>query len=466
MPDLEDGESIEVQGSGSARYLLRNVGEVYSCTCPAWRNQSLSIEKRTCKHLKALRGEAAEIARVGAAAAGSRARAAASASSKPAQDGPPILLANPWDNAQDLSGWWMSEKLDGVRAYWDGKAFVSRLGNRYLAPDWFVDGLPEMPLDGELWGGRKRFQRTISIVRRQDRSDHWKEISFVVFDAPGIDAAFEDRVKLLEQTLAARSPASTRAHAHERCNDLAHMRAELARVEALGGEGLMMRRPGSRYEVGRSSTLLKVKSFFDAEALVIEHQAGTGRHAGRLGALLVELPNGVRFSVGTGFSDREREDPPPPGAIVTFRYQELSEAGVPRFPSYVAVRDDIRWPPDNAELRRATVSVPTDTIGAGAADPEDDEDGAGKKTARTAKAAPPPMAAAPAAGGARRFTFSDGKSSKFWEIEVSGRQHTVRYGRAGADGQAKTKDFADEAAARRDAEKLIEEKTKKGYVES
>ena len=366
MPDLEDGESIEVQGSGSARYLLRNVGEVYSCTCPAWRNQSLGIEKRTCKHLKALRGEAAEIARVGVTAgsprsAGSGAgKAASGAAGAAAASGPPILLANPWDNAQDLSGWWMSEKLDGVRAYWDGKAFVSRLGNLYHAPDWFVAGLPEIPLDGELWGGRKRFQRTISVVRRQDKSDHWKEIAFLAFDAPGLDAPFEERIEQLRRLFEERGLSYARAHEQERCRDLPHLRAELARVEALGGEGLMMRQPGSRYEVGRSSTLLKVKSFFDAEALVIEHQAGAGRHAGRMGALLVELPDGTRFSIGTGFSDRERQSPPPQGAIVTFRYQELSDGGVPRFPSYVGVRDDIRWPPDNAPLRRAAAHAPTE----------------------------------------------------------------------------------------------------------
>lgn len=120
----------------------------------------------------------------------------------------------------------------------------------------------------------------------------------------------------------------------------------------------MMRKPGSRYEVGRSSSLLKVKSFFDAEARVVEHLAGEGRHKGRLGALLVELADGTRFSVGTGFSDAERRDPPPIGAIITFRYQELSEAGVPRFPSYVGVRDDVAWPPDNALVRKAGTAHP------------------------------------------------------------------------------------------------------------
>jgi len=114
----------------------------------------------------------------------------------------------------------------------------------------------------------------------------------------------------------------------------------LARLEALGGEGLMLRRAGSRYEGGRSTTLLKVKSFHDAEARVLQHQEGSGRHKGRLGALLVEMANGTRFAVGTGFSDAERENPPAVGSLITFRYQELSDGGVPRFPSYVGLRED------------------------------------------------------------------------------------------------------------------------------
>ena len=107
----------------------------------------------------------------------------------------------------------------------------------------------------------------------------------------------------------------------------------------------LARRPGSRYEVGRSATLLKIKSFRDAEARVLGHRKGSGKHRGRLGALLVELPDGTRFAVGTGFSAAQRESPPSVGAIVTFRYQELSDAGVPRFPSFVGERPDASWPP-------------------------------------------------------------------------------------------------------------------------
>jgi DNA ligase-1 len=332
MADLADGETFLMQGSGAKPYELKNTGGVYSCTCPAWRNQSLAIEKRTCKHLKKLRGEEAEIARVGNAAA-------APAKSKAEKDAQvaPVLLAESWDRSMDPKGWWLSEKLDGVRAYWDGAKLISRLGNVLHAPDWFIKGLPKHPLDGELFMERKSFQKTISIVRRQDKSDLWKKIRFLIFDAPAHGGQFEERLELILSL--AKHPYAA-AHEHTLCKGITHLTDELARVEALGGEGLMLRQPKSKYAIGRSATLLKVKSFKDDEAVVIAHEAGKGRHKGRLGALVVRLASGIEFSIGTGFSDKEREKPPEVGATVRFRYQELSDGGVPRFPSYAGVRDE------------------------------------------------------------------------------------------------------------------------------
>jgi DNA ligase-1 len=339
MADLNDGESIEMKGSGAKPYVLKNAGGVYSCSCPAWRNQSVAIERRTCKHLRKLRGDAAEDARIGLHTP-PKPEPEGEEAAGDEKTGPPLLLAERWDNDQDLAGWWLSEKLDGVRAYWDGKSLISRLGNRFHAPDWFLEGLPPIPLDGELWVGRKAFQRTMGIVRRQDKTDLWKQVRYLAFDAPAVDAAFESRVAAIRAHISQQRPPYLEAHEHAICTGLDHLRAELSRIESLGGEGLMLRQPESRYEVGRSLTLLKVKTFRDAEARVVEHLKGSGRHKGRLGALLVELADGTRFSVGTGFSDAEREAPPPVGAVITFRYQELSEGGVPRFPSYVRVRRD------------------------------------------------------------------------------------------------------------------------------
>jgi DNA ligase-1 len=421
MADLRDGEVAYVQGSASKPYELKNIGGVYSCSCPAWRNQSLPIERRTCKHLRKLRGDDAENERLGSLPP---------PKPEPAGDeevagGPPLLLAERWDNVQDLNGWWMSEKLDGVRAYWDGKSFISRQGNLYHAPEWFLEKMPATPLDGELWVGRKLFQRTVSIVRRQDKSDLWKEVRYLVFDAPAVDAPFEKRLERCRAALDGRPPYA-QVHEHRVCKGVDALRVELARVESLGGEGLMLRMPESRYVAGRSSTLLKVKTFHDAEARVVGHVAGSGRHKGRLGALEVETAKGTRFAVGTGFSDAERAAPPPVGAIITYRYQELSTGGVPRFPSFVGVRPDVVKPAP----------------------------------------AKPEAAPAPETRGAsvQRLEHVGSASKKFWQVTVSGRDLIVVSGQSGTDGQTKTRTFPSEAEARREAKKLIDGKKGKGYT--
>jgi DNA ligase-1 len=437
MTDLLDGQSVEFKGSAVKPYILKNTGGVYSCTCPAWRNQSIGIERRTCKHLRKYRGEQAEADRIGSSLPARPEREEDGESSAPG-----LLLAQSWTNDIDLAGWWMSEKLDGVRAYWDGRQFLSRQGNLFYAPDWFVEHLPETPLDGELWLARKSFQRTVSIVRRQDKSDLWRELAYVVFDAPAVNEAFEQRLAFLRDGLAESKSTFVRVLEQARCRGVDHLGEELARIDALGGEGLMVRQPGSRYEVGRSSTLLKIKRFHDAEARVIGHLPGAGRHKGRLGALDVELPDGTRFSVGTGFSDAQRENPPAVGSLITFRYQELSDRGVPRFPSFVRLRRDAE--PQPLLIGPANESLPAASVAKGSIN-----------TNTTVKEQPMK----------RRFEFVEGNSAKFWEISTNGMDVTVTFGRLGTDGQTQTKTLPDAEAAAKHANKLIGEKTKKGYQE-
>lgn len=445
--DLADGETAQVKGSGSSVYTLKNNGGVYSCTCPAWMHQGLGIERRTCKHLRAYRGDEAETARLGSTPLSGRPsrpktpKAPGEAADDDDDEGPPILLAHKWENDVDLTGWWISEKLDGVRAFWDGERFISRLGNEFFAPKWFTAQLPKVPLDGELWGGRKLFQRTVGIVKRQDESELWRELKYVVFDAPKHGGVFEERVAFIDQTLTALKSEWLKACEHVICEGTEHLKRELARVEGLGGEGLMMRQPRSRYEAGRSSTLLKVKSFHDTEARVLEHLPGLGKHKGRLGALLVELPDGTKFNVGTGFSDVERENPPKIGAVITFRYQELSNTGVPRFPSYVGERIDGRFPAatsPGSNVRRVeaiTQKSPTPV-------------------------APPPR---PHRGPMplRRFEMTDGDTRYFWEVETTGSKQKVRFGTF----EEKEKLFEDDDEARENAEKKIAEKVAKGFKE-
>lgn len=462
---IEDGDSVEVQGSSST-YTLSRQGTVYMCSCPAWKNQSAPVDMRTCKHLRAYLGEEAETARLGALPSRAASTRSASGKSGPVnkkETAPPVLLAHKWETEHDPTGWWMSEKLDGIRAYWDGECFVSRLGNKFFAPDWFTEDLPADTLDGELWVGRKMFQKTTSIVRSGAAGHEWKTVQYVVFDAPNARGGFEDRLAHAQKVLARSGAPHARWLEHVPCDGFDHLREELARVEGLGGEGLMLRRPGSKYEIGRSNSLLKVKTFHDAEARVIDHAPGTGKHKGRLGALVCELADGVTFNVGTGFSDAEREAPPAIGSLITFRYQELSNDGVPRFPSYVGERIDAAGPSTKKQ-----VAVPAKPAAVAAKpkkapppSPPDDEP-------EEAEAADD----APAAGGSFKdklgevsFTCKlvNKDEGKFWEIEVRGKQHITRFGKIGSQGQMRLTEIGSATACKTDAEKRAMQKRKEGY---
>ena len=272
-----------------------------------------------------------------------------------------VLLAHPWDWVSDPTGYMMSEKLDGVRAYWDGTNFRSRLDNVFAVPDWYLEGMPKEHLDGEFWMERGKFQETSGLVRRQDKSDLWRKIRYMVFDAPNAGGGFESRYLAIGSNILLNRHCERLNHLS--CHSLADLQSELRHVEELGGEGLMLREPGSLYVRGRSTSLLKVKTFFDSEATVVGFRAGKGKHRGKIGALRVTIPEtvqltsgdgvrsgrktctlrrGVEFDVGTGLSDAQRASGPTGiqvGASITFRFQELTKKGIPRFPSFIGLRN-------------------------------------------------------------------------------------------------------------------------------
>lgn len=253
---------------------------------------------------------------------------------------PALLLANVWTPAVDPTGWWMSEKYDGLRGYWDGRKLWTRNGNAISAPDYFLAELPkDIALDGELWMGRGKFEETIGTVRSQTPDERWKLVRFMIFDAPQAKGTFEQRMEFLRKILPTTNEFA-KPVPQERCRGKDHFIAERDRIVTDGGEGLMLRKPESEYEAGRSPTLLKVKPFDDAEATVIAHLPGKGKYTGKLGALRVKTAEGKEFSLGTGFTDAQRAEPPPIGAVVTYRFRGLTEKGLPRFPSFLRVRKD------------------------------------------------------------------------------------------------------------------------------
>jgi len=251
---------------------------------------------------------------------------------------PALLLANVWTPSINPTGWWISEKYDGVRGYWDGQKLWSRKGTPLHAPEYFLAELPrDIALDGELWIGRGQFEETLGAVLSQTPDERWKRVHFMVFDAPNAKGTFEERVKFLRATLPKENQFAKPVEQYL-CKGAAHLIAERDRVVALGGEGLMLRKPESEYDPRRSPTLLKVKPQDDAEATVTAHTPGKGKFAGKLGSLRVRMPDGAEFSIGTGFTDAQRETPPSVGSVITYRFRGLTAKGLPRFPSFLRVR--------------------------------------------------------------------------------------------------------------------------------
>lgn len=258
-----------------------------------------------------------------------------------AGDAPSLMLANVYRPGVPLRDYWLSEKYDGLRGFWDGQRLLTRGGEVVAAPAWFTAGWPPVPMDGELWSGRGRFEETHSTVRRQTPNDEaWRRVRFMVFDLPTHPGRFTERIHACVKLVQQLNQAWVQAVPQERVASHVELMARLDRLVKAGGEGLMLHRGDSFYRAERYDDLLKVKTHEDAEARVLQHLPGKGRHTGRMGALLVETPEGVRFRLGTGFTDAQRDLPPAVGEWVTYRFRGVNESGVPRFASFVRLRTD------------------------------------------------------------------------------------------------------------------------------
>jgi len=261
---------------------------------------------------------------------------------------PPLTLAKTYQGKADLSLYWVSEKLDGVRAYWNGRRLISRQGNIYPAPSWFTKDFPDHALDGELYLGRQQFQALLSIVRKKQAIKHeWQTVRYFVFDMPDSNKPFSQRLKQLQQLSRLSSTPYLKVVKQFKLNSKAALLRELDRVVTLGGEGLMLHRADALYHAGRNNDLLKVKLYTDSEAKVIAHIAGKGKYTGMMGALLVETPAGLQFKVGSGFSDLERAKPAEVGSIITYKHYGKTNRGIPRFASFIRIREDAIYPGKN-----------------------------------------------------------------------------------------------------------------------
>jgi len=251
----------------------------------------------------------------------------------------------------DPTGWWASEKFDGYRSIWNGESFVSRSGKSYAVPDWFrVLMPPGIALDGEFWMGRGNFQNCGIFRKKVPNSQEWRDadVRYTVYDIPSAAGKFEERMKILEALVkdrcrgVAKCPlVFTKQTKVKSSTDLDKMFQEVIKK---GGEGVMIRKPGSDYEQKRSSSLLKYKQFGDTECTIVGYKPGSGKYTGLLGSFECKLLKGVekRFNV-SGMDDCIRKNyktSHPIGTVITIIFNEKTNDGIPRFPRYLRKRDD------------------------------------------------------------------------------------------------------------------------------
>ncbi len=253
---------------------------------------------------------------------------------------PQIQLATVYHQNINIQEYWISEKLDGVRAYWNGKHLISRQGNIFNAPQWFSKGFPDTPLDGELWIKRQSFAQVSGIVRQQKGdAEQWREIAFMIFDLPASTENFTARIKQMKSIVHNSESPYLKMITQQKVQNNAQLQQLFEYVLNQGGEGLMLHRGGAFYQTKRSKDLLKLKKYEDAEAVVVQHLPGKGRNSGRMGAILVKTEDGTVFKIGSGFSDQERENPPAIGTTITYQYTGKTKNGIPRFASFMRIRE-------------------------------------------------------------------------------------------------------------------------------
>ena len=249
-----------------------------------------------------------------------------------------VLLLKTYDDSQDVTGWLMSEKLDGMRAIWDGKTLKSRQGKHISAPKWFLEALPPFALDGELWTQRDDFENIMSIVRQHSPDNRWRDVSYQIFEVPNQLGGLLDRLTIVQNYLERYPSPFIVVIPQSTVQSAEHLKTELDKVISLGGEGLVVRNPDTAYQTGRSNQALKVKQYQDTECTVIAHKEGKGKYAGKLGSLQCQLPSGITFYIGSGLSDQQRQSPPKIGCIITFKYYGLTKNNIPRFPVFLRIR--------------------------------------------------------------------------------------------------------------------------------
>lgn len=263
-----------------------------------------------------------------------------------------LVKPSQYNPNQNLDGWVMSEKFDGIRAYWDGNQLFTKNGNVIHAPKSFTENLPSFELDGELWLGRQQFELTASVVLDKTPGMGWNRISYQVFEVPNQPGNLMQRLEVLLAYL--KKHKSSHVQIIKQLPIKGHEQLEryMDSLIEQGAEGLVIRDSRLPYQIGRQASLQKLKPKYDAECTVKGYTNGKGKYTGKVGAIICELSEQQiqqSFSklkkldtrvikIGSGLTDDFRSNPPKIGNQVTFQYMGYTNSGLPRFPVFLRVR--------------------------------------------------------------------------------------------------------------------------------
>lgn len=235
-----------------------------------------------------------------------------------------------------ITNWFMSEKLDGIRAYWNGRELLSKNGNKIYAPEWFINTLPNFELDGELWTKTEDFENVQNIVLDIKPSEQWQKITYNIFEVPNAKGNFQERLNIIETWLIENPNKYIKIIPQVKCKNEEHLESYLKELLDKKAEGIMIKNPNKKYFSGRSDDILKVKKFYDDEGLVIAQNYKDKKFK----SLKIKLKNKIIFNLGGGFSDKQRLNPPKIGDTITFKYYGLTKNKKPKFASFLRIRKD------------------------------------------------------------------------------------------------------------------------------
>ncbi|WP_394132159.1 DNA ligase [Shewanella maritima] len=257
---------------------------------------------------------------------------------KPSKQHLLLQLATQYQTIDNVNDFLVSEKLDGIRGVWNGQQLLTKNGNVINAPNWFIAQMPEIAVEGELWIGRGKFEAVASVVAKTQAADiDWLPVRYMLFDTYALEnMPFEQRYQALQQMVQGKTHINVIEQVELKTVDALY--SKLNDTVAKGGEGLMLHHKLAVYTSGRSKHIMKLKPRYDAEAEVVGYTEGKGKFTGLVGALIVKMPDGQQFKIGSGLSLQDRQSPPQIGAIITYQYLGLTKNGIPKFASFKRIR--------------------------------------------------------------------------------------------------------------------------------